>query len=213
MEHLWQDLKYGVRVLIEKPAMPMAPVVVLAIGIGAPPAIFSVVNGVLLRPLPSPNSPRAVKIWESFITGGTGTASPPNLADWRAQNTSFETISAYDTGRMSLQGEDAPVRLSAALVSPDFFLVLRVEPAHGRFFEEGDDQPGKNGVAVRSDRVGRNTLGAYPETPGKGMLPAGGRSQGPGVGPAELRYPSAETDLWTPLIVTPAQMQQRGNHY
>src|SRR5262249_18108397 len=210
MEHLWQDLKYGVRVLIEKPAMAIAAVVVLAIGIGATTAIFSVVNGVLLRPLPYPNSHRAVKIWESFITGGTGTASPPNLADWRAQNTSFETISAYDTGSMSLQGEDTPVRLSAAFISPDFFRVLGVEPARGRFFAEGEDQPGRNHVAVLSDRIWRNSFGADPGIVGRDILLDGEQYTVLGVAPAELRYPSAETDLWTPLTVTPAQMQQRG---
>src|SRR5262249_47415373 len=110
-------------------------------------------------------------------------------------------------------GEDTPVRLSAAFISPDFFRVLGVEPARRRFFAEGEDQPGRNHVAVLSDRIWRNSFGADPGIVGRDILLDGEQYTVLRVAPAVLRYPSAEADLWPPLTVRPAEMQRRGNHY
>ena len=94
MQTLLQDLRYGLRMLAKKPGFTVVAVFTLALGIGANSAIFSVVNGVLLRPMPLEDPDRLIKIWEALPSGGQGTASPPNLKDWREQNTVFRGIAA-----------------------------------------------------------------------------------------------------------------------
>jgi hypothetical protein len=114
MQTILQDLRYGLRMLAKKPGFTIVAAFTLALGIGANSAIFSVVNGVLLRPMPLEDSDRLIKIWETLPSGGEGTASAPNLKDWREQNTVFNGVAAYTFSSLNLRGQDSPERLSGA---------------------------------------------------------------------------------------------------
>ena len=117
MQTILQDLRYGLRMLAKKPGFAVVAVFTLALGIGANSAIFSVVNGVLLRPMPLEAPDRLIKIWESLPSGGQGTASAPNLRDWREQNTVFNGIAAYAFSSVNLLAQDSPEQLSGVTVT------------------------------------------------------------------------------------------------
>src|SRR5437868_1847154 len=139
MENLWQDLRYGVRVLLKKPGFTFIVIITLALGVGANTAIFSVVNGLLLRPLPYPDSQRIVDVWhtppqESFPGLKTFSVSPANYLDWKSQSNSFEQMAIYQYADFSLSAGDNPVSVIGAAVSSDFFSVLRTGAKQGRTF-------------------------------------------------------------------------------
>src|SRR5262249_12039173 len=210
---LYQDLKLTTRVLTGKPAFTITAVLIIAIGIGASTAIFSIVNGVLLRPLPSPNSDRLIRIWQSFVTGGTGSVSVPNLKDWRAQNEAFEPPSAYDTRGYNLQTRDNPEQVFAAEVSPDFFDAFAIDPSLGRPFTTDEDTSGRNHVAILSDQLWRVDFGANPAVVGQEITLDGEQYLVAGIMPAQFRFPSRQTQLWVPLVLPQGQKSSRGNHY
>jgi putative ABC transport system permease protein len=126
MQTLLQDLRFAVRTFAKQPGFALVAILTLALGIGANSAIFSVINGVLLKPLPFKEPEKVIKIWESMSNGFQGTASVPNLKDWREQNSVFTKIAAYQFANYGLQGKDAPERVRAATVSSEFFDVLGV---------------------------------------------------------------------------------------
>src|SRR5688572_9154742 len=123
METLWQDLRYGFRMLLKKPGFTIIAILALALGIGANSAIFSVVNGVLLSPLPFPNSERLVIVLETNLQKGWEqfSVSPANFASWRDQSKSFEQIAAFRGASFNLTGMDIPERIIGARVSASFF--------------------------------------------------------------------------------------------
>src|SRR5262249_12356938 len=213
MGNLYQDLKLAIRILTAKPAFTITAVLIIAIGIGASTAIFSIVNGVLLRPLPSPNSERLIKLWESFVNGGTGSVSVPNLEDWRAQNDSFELISAYDSRSYNLESRDNPEQVFAAEVSPDFFKAFAIDPVLGRPFLTDEDTPGRNHVAILSNQLWRANFGADPSVVGREITLDGEQYLVSGIMPRDFRFPSRQTQLWVPLVFPPDQRSGRGNHY
>src|SRR5262249_35599321 len=137
MATLWQDARFWARMLTKNPGFTLVAVFTLALGIGANSAIFTVVNAVLLRPLPFKEPERLIKIWENKPDMIQGTASIPNLKDWRAQNDVFTGITAYQFGSFSLPGRDYPERVFGATVSANFFDVIGVAPQAGRAFREG----------------------------------------------------------------------------
>ncbi len=128
METLWQDLKYAARTLLRNKGFTIFAVIALALGIGANTAIFSVVNAVLLRPLPYPHPDRLVEVFESNKQSGeeSGTISFPNLKDWQEQNQSFLHIAAYEYDRFILTGRDEPERFVGLNVAANFFQALDV---------------------------------------------------------------------------------------
>src|SRR5450759_3595204 len=147
MAALLQDIRYGWRVLRKSPGFTAVAVLVLALGIGANTAIFSVVNAVLLRPLPFQDSGRLVDVWhvpppKSFPGMTTFAVSPANFLDWRSQNHIFEDMSIYGFGRYTLTGTGHPEALTTVVVSHGFFSILRAQPLLGRVFLAGEDQPG-----------------------------------------------------------------------
>jgi putative ABC transport system permease protein len=150
METLWQDIRYGARMLLKSPSVSIVATIALALGIGANTAVFSVINAVLLRPLPFPNSERLMSIWEtSPATGGQrGSSSYPNFADLRQQNNSFEGMSAFYVSDFVLTGKGDPERLSGAVANANLFQVLGVSPVVGRSFAADDDKPNANGHVV-----------------------------------------------------------------
>src|SRR5262247_2281793 len=116
MATLWQDLRYSIRMLSKNPGFTFVAVFTLALGIGANSAIFSVVDAVLLRPLRFKDPEQLVRMWETLPQGGTGTASPPNLKDWREQNDVLDGIAAFSNANFNLQGQDSPERIPGAAV-------------------------------------------------------------------------------------------------
>src|SRR5262245_14920475 len=148
MRILWQDLRYGARMVLKQPGFTLVAALTLAWGIGANSAIFSVVNAVLLRPLPFKEPERLVKIWENKPDMVQGTTSIPNLEDWREQNDIYTGITAYQFGSFSLPGRDYPERVFGSTVSANFFELVGVAPHVARVFGEGEEGSGAHRVAV-----------------------------------------------------------------
>ena len=151
MENLWQDIRYGMRMLLKAPSVSIVATMALALGIGANTAIFSVVNAVLLRPLPFPNSDQLMMVWDTVPSRGQkrGSASYPNFADWRSQNHVFEHLASFHPNSdfiMTGRGESA--RLQGAVVSADLFTLLQATPVLGRAFLPAEDDPSETGRVV-----------------------------------------------------------------
>src|SRR4051812_38955475 len=145
-----RDARYALRQLRKSPGFALVAVLTLALGIGATSAIFSVVNGVLLRPLPFPEADRLVRVYEIVPQYGRFSVAPATFLDWRKQATTVERLSTFNIESATLAGSDGPERVIAATVSWDLFDLLKVSPALGRTFAEAEDVPGKNSVAVLS---------------------------------------------------------------
>ena len=202
LKDLWQDLRYAARVLLKRPGFTLVAVATLALGVGATSAIFSVVNSVLLRPLPYKDSDRLVQVWETNLKRGwtRDTISPLNFEDWRTQNHSFEAVSAYEYEGMVLSEGGEPERLGGIFASSDFFRVLGVEPALGRGFLPGEDGPGGPRVAVVSSRLWQRRLGGSADAVGRPITLNGEAHTVVGVMPPSFGFPSRSIDLWVPSL-------------
>ena len=140
LEEVWQDLRYGARMLMKQPGFTLIAVLTLALGIGANTAIFSIVNAVLLRPLPY-QAPERLVIVQERESGGGFSPSYPNFVDWRAQNQAFEKIAVFNRGDYNLTGSGEPERILTAQTTADLFATLRVNAALGRVYTEDEDKP------------------------------------------------------------------------
>ncbi|HXQ36001.1 MAG TPA: ABC transporter permease, partial [Anaerolineales bacterium] len=153
IETAWRDIRFGVRALVHSPVFSVVTVLSLALGIGANTAIFSVVNGLLLRPLPFPESERIVDVWhtppqQSFPGLDRFSVSPANYLDWKAQSSVFEQIAVYSYTGFSLTTSNDPLPLIGGAVSSDFFSVLRTNAMKGRTFTPDEERPGRDQVVV-----------------------------------------------------------------
>jgi len=173
MTTLLQDLRYALRWLVKNPGFTAVAVLTLALGIGANAAIFSVVRGILLKPLPYPQPERLVQIWEKAERRGRVRDeipfAPPVFRDWREQNRSFEDVAAYSDWTFNMTGGEAPERLPATIVSAGFFRLLGVKPLAGRTFAPGEDTPGHDAVAVISSRLWARRFGRDPRAVGSAV--------------------------------------------
>ncbi len=163
MTNLVQDARYAWRVLRKSPGFTAVAVLVLALGIGANTAIFSVVNAVLLRPLPFDQPNRLVHLWHvppqaSFPGMTIFTVSPANFLDWRSQSHSFEGMSAYGFGRYTLTGSGQPESTRVVAASSGFFSILHAQPLLGRVFLDGDVEPGRDHEVVLQLRLLEQSL-------------------------------------------------------
>ncbi len=148
LEILAQDLRYALRILGKNPGFTAVASLTLALGIGANTAIFSLVNTVLLRPLPYPGAPRIVMLWGTSRAANDQPFSDPDFLDYQAQNHVFENMATFNGGGFTLTGGDNPERVRSAVVSTGFFNVLGITPARGRTFTPSDGQPGRNDVLL-----------------------------------------------------------------
>jgi putative ABC transport system permease protein len=197
MDHLRQDLLYALRRLFKAPAFTIVAVVTLALGVGANSAIFSVVNGVLLKPLPYPEPDRLVGVYHT--TGGNrAVMSGPNFTDIAKSATTLESAAAISTGRMILTGEGEPTRLPVAEVSASLFNVLRVRPALGRTFHANENTPGSTGVVILSHALWQQRFGGDAGVIGKRITLDGEPKEVVGVMPAGFSYPSGR-EAWLPI--------------
>ncbi len=198
MDHLRQDVLYAVRRLIKAPAFTLVAVVTLALGIGANSAIFSVVNGVLLKPLPYPESDRLVGVYHVTEEGNRAVMSGPNFTDVTHAATTLENAAAISTGRMILTGEGEPTRLPIAEVSASLFNVLRVRPEIGRAFNADENTPGRINVVILSHALWSQRFGGDPSVIGRRITLDGEPKEVIGVMPEGFSYPEGR-DAWLPI--------------
>ncbi len=216
MGTLIQDLRYAARSLGNAPGFTAIVVLTLALGLGAVTAVFSVVNTVLLKPLPYGQPDRLVQVYQTFPSAaggrGRGGVSVPNFRDWREQAGSLESLAAYAPRDANLQGVDQPQRLSTVAVSADLFQVLEARPQLGRTFLAGEDEPGAARAVVLSDGFWRQRFDADPGIVGRELVLDGTTHTVVGVMPPEFRFPAAWSGvhLWVPLIAPPERVDNRG---
>ena len=213
MNTFGQDIRYGFRMLWKSPGFTLVTVLALALGIGANTAIFSVVNTVLLRPLPYPNGERIVFMGEWSQQVPEMSVSYPNFADWRDQQQTMESIAAFRSANYVLTGVGEPERLDGRQVSASFFNVLGVAPALGRNFSPDEDKPGASPVALISHGFWQRRLGGDPSVINKPLQLNNESYTVIGVLPQTFEWQSP-VDVFTPVGLRSADpnMASRGNH-
>src|SRR5262249_10209601 len=202
MNTFFQDLRFGARLLMKHPGFTLIAVFTLALGIGANTAIFSVINTVLLKPLPYADSERLVAVWEVRRNGARGSVSYPNFADWRAQNSVFERIAIYQEGMMTLTGAGEPANMRVVQTTPDLFPLLNARPQLGRGFLPEEEKAGSR-VVVLGQGAWRKHFGADPNLIGRQITLDGKAFIVAGVMPASFDFPvkAEPTDLWVSAAI------------
>ncbi len=213
MSTLWQDARYGLRMLWKSPGFTLVAVLALALGIGANTAIFSVVNAVLLRPLAYPESERLV--WLEGVNPAQGITdsnmSVPDFADWQDQRQVFEQLAGFVTGGSLLTSGDETERVRGTSVTANFFPMLRTNAVKGRALQAEDAQKGRDDVAVLSYGLWQRRFGADPRIVGNKVAVGGTSMTVVGVMPPGFDYP-AQTEMWFPFTLDPAA-ERRDNRY
>ncbi|PYS88840.1 MAG: hypothetical protein DMF64_19425 [Acidobacteria bacterium] len=219
MNTLWQDLRYGVRVLAKNPGFTVVAVLALALGIGANTAIFSIVNAMLLRPLPYTDPERLVVLWETnpnlanVYLRTHNEASPANFLDWQQQQTVFADIAAFRWNDYNLTGSDAPEQLTGNPMTANMFDVLKVKPLIGRTFQPQDADPKSDRVVVLSYGLWQRRFGGNQNVLGQTITLNGNPTTVVGVMPADFEFPAAFSELWTPLRFATDTPPSRGSHF
>jgi putative ABC transport system permease protein len=223
MHTLLQDFRYGLRTLRKSRGFAAAAVLVLALGIGANTAIFSVVNSVLLRPLPFPHPEQLVQVWHtppqtSFPGMKEFAVSAANYLDWAADNHVFQRIAIYTWSSFNLTGTGEPQFVNARRVSSSFFPLLQAQPMLGRVFSPEEDQPGHDHVVVLNESFWRNQFGADRNIVGRDLTLDGAAYRVIGVMPAKFQFPISSdpansAKLWAPLAMTDRERAVRGEHH
>jgi predicted permease len=218
MATLLHDLRFAVRMLVKNPGFTAAAVLTLALGIGANTAVFSVIDGVLLRPLPYRNPAELVVIWETNAQAAIfrEPTSAPNFLDWRAQNRALDGMAATANWIPTLSGQGDPQQLTGSMVTAEFSPVLGVAPALGRNFLPEEDRPGHEAVVILSHSLWERQFGSAPNVPGRkitlnervftviGVMP-------PGFRHPELTRPAKRVEVWRPLALPPDPRGRRGD--
>lgn len=215
VDDLRQDVRYALRTMVRNPSFTIAAVVTLALGIGATTAVFSVVDAILMRPLPYKNSDRIVRIVSHRMDGSkpvrTWTMARPYFIGLRERAHTLSAVGAYDSFSnltrqrltMPIAGELGAAELLGTRMSPVLFSILGVQPVLGRFFEVPEEQPGRNNVIILSDRAWRAHYGGDPSLLGR-LFTLDGRGYSlVGIMPAGFEFPDRQTDFWIPLTSAP----------
>ncbi|HVG18372.1 MAG TPA: ABC transporter permease, partial [Blastocatellia bacterium] len=212
METLYQDLRYTARMLLKRPAFTAIIVLALALGIGANTAIFSVINAILLRPLPYKNPDRISMVWLDNKRLGVDQDwhSYPNFMDYKEQNQSFDDMAAFNNRSFNLTGAGDPVRVIGVWATASLFPVMGVEPAIGRAFTVEEEEPGKDLVVVLSHGLWQRLFGADRNVIGRPINLNGVDRTIIGVMPPDFVFPEKETEMWVPLALSPQRRQARG---
>jgi putative ABC transport system permease protein len=206
VNELLQDLRYGVRTLRKSPGFATVAILTLAIGIGANTAIFSFVNGVMLKPLPYAEPERIVRVLEKPPGGGRNGISTLNYLDWQKDNTVFEYMAAQTGGSVTLTGTEEPVQLRGSRVSSHYFDIFGIKAALGRTFAADEDQLGKDRVAVLSYALWNSRFGSDPNILGRTITLDGLPHTVIGVLPAGGAFDRAFAQIWRPLAFQPENM-------
>ncbi len=214
MESLIQDIRYAVRTLLKKPGFTGIAVLALALGIGANTAIFSVINAILLRPLPLAEADRLVLASEFDTKIGKGgfMTSFPNYEDWRAQNQVFDDVAAFRSTGFTLTGFKEAERIDSGSVSANFFDLLRVSPILGRTFLPGEDKPGSERLVVLSYGLWQRLFAGDTTVPGRTLMLSDEPYTIIGVLPAEFKFPVSVDDakVFTTIAFEGGNLQERG---
>src|SRR5262245_14108059 len=217
MRTFWQDLRHGARMLIKKPGFALIAVLTLGLGIGAVVAIFSVVDAVLLRPLPYKEPERIALVQQHMPKLGwnSGGVSAPEMLDYIAGNEAFAEMAGYGIDNLNLTGEREPLRIDVARVSHGLFPLFGVTPLLGRGFSAEEDEVGKNRVVALSEGLWRKHFGADPNIIGRVVKLDEAPYTVVGVMPTRLRFPptgdayAGSVELWTPIALTDDEKQAR----
>jgi putative ABC transport system permease protein len=203
LEDILRDALYAVRNLRRTPAFTSTVVLTLAIGIGANTSLFSVIDHLLIRPVPYPQGEQLVMVYESLpqLKLERADVSPANWLSWQRESRSFEALAAWGANGMTLTGEGEPERLNGQSVSAEFFDLLRVRPSLGRTFTSDDDQPSTHRVVVLSDGFWRRRLGGTPNVIGKTIELDANAYEIVGVMPSGFRFVSPDVDYWVPYAL------------
>jgi putative ABC transport system permease protein len=220
-DEMFQDLRYGARMLLRQRAFTIAAVIALALGIGANTAVFSVVNAVLLRPLPYQNSDRMAMIWGNFLTFSMDRlrAKAAEYVDYRDQTRGFETVAAFSVDDFDFTGGPQPDRIAGARVTANLFPMLGAKAAQGRLILPEENQTGRDNVVVVSHRFWQNRLGAEANVIGRGVRLDDRSYKVIGVMPADFEFPhpsfkfAEPVEFWVPLSFTTEQVAQRQRPY
>ena len=204
LEQMAQDLRYAFRGMAKNPGFAATAILSLALGIGANTAIFTVVNAVLLQPLPFPEPDRLVQVWESRPSRGyfRNVINAHNFLDWREKTRSFEDMAAIGGTTASVTGAGDPVAVDALMVTPAYFSILRVTPAIGRAFTEDESLPGRGRSAILTHAFWQSRFGGDPNVLGRTIFINGGPATIVGVMPANFRLPRQRADLFVPMTIS-----------
>jgi putative ABC transport system permease protein len=215
-DDLVADLRYAARALLRTPGFTLVAVVVLALGVGATTALFSVINAVLLRPLPYPDSDKLVRVWSAMPTNGvprSGSALPDFRA-WRGENHSFEEMGAYHGMVYNLAGVDPPERLQGTRVTASLWTVLKVQPARGVLFSADAQEWGRHRVVVLSNGLWERRFGGDPAMVGRTILLNGQPFTVAAIMPRWFQFPRPGNEVWTPMAYAPGDvMDTRNNRF
>ncbi len=216
MSSLLQDLRFGLRVLVRSPGASLVAIVALALGIGANTAIFSLLDAVLLRPLPYQDPDRLVQVWEeaSHVGFPRNTPAPGNFNDWKQQNQVFSDMAASRNLSFTLTGRGGdPEAVVGRGVTANMFSVLGVKPALGRVLAADEDRPGGPPVAVIGHGLWQRRFGGDPAIVGETVEIDGRTTTIVGVMPRDFVYPKREHELWVPLALSPEALANRRSHF
>ena len=186
MHTLIQDIRFGLRTLAKNPGFTAVAILTLALGIGVNTALFSVVNGVLLNPLPYPQADRLVMLHESKVNFPNGSISYPNFRDWQKDNEAFSSMAIFRGQSFTLTGMGAAEQLRGRLITSDFFRILGVKPVLGRTFEPGEDEIGRAPIVIISEGFWKRKFGGAPDVLGKVLTLDGRDNVVVGVIPADF---------------------------
>ena len=220
MRTLLADFRYSIRVLARTPSFSLAVVAVLALGIGANAAIFSIANTVLLRPLPFPEPDRLVRVFHTppqatFPGMKIFSVSPANFYDWQQSATSFERMAIYQSRPLTMTGRGSAQTIHAGTVGENFFEIVGIPSAQGRVFRPEEDRKGREHVVIVSDGFWKRQLGGAADVLQQSLVLDGARFQIVGVMPSRFSIASwgaTATDLWVPLAYSDADRLVRENH-
>ena len=221
-DDLWMDLRFALRMLGKSPAFTVVIILTLALSIGANSAIFSVIDGVLLKPLPYPQAEQIARVFYRSAEYAKFPMNPWDFLDFRAQNRSFENFGMYTHADLQLSSTGGdPVKLSAFRISSGYFRVLGVQPARGREFDFSEERPGNGNVVILSDRIWRSQFGAALDILGRKLMLDSQPYTVVGVMPAGVVHPGNSynsvaygdtVDAWTPFTFE-GNANNRGSHY
>jgi putative ABC transport system permease protein len=210
---IWQDVRYAARTLRKSPGFTAVVVLTLGLGIGATTAIFSVLDGVLLRPFPYADIDRIMILGETTRGGQLISVAWPNYQDWRRQNEVFEAFGVYRGMTLNLTGGNRAERVNASLASSDVFRAVGIQAQSGRTFAPDDDQPAAERTAIISDRLWRSRFNADPTLLGRTITLDNQTHTVVGIMPPGMRFPSRLTDVWLPLgLFVDTFPTERGAH-
>ncbi len=214
MKTILQDVRYGIRMLLKSPGFTFVAVIALALGIGANTAIFSIVNAVLLRPLPFAEPERLALISSANLKVGEshGGVSPADFQDWAAQQQSFEAVAALRSGEVNASIGELPEQFDGTSVTDEFFNLLKASPALGRRFLPEEFKVRGARAIILSHRLWQRRFGGDAAIVGKTLTINGRNVMVVGVMPPEFKFP-AHAEVWTPLLGDTGEMRARGSRY